>query len=125
MQEEININSFDFLKSKKNKAVALWLITGVAIIILQTLLGGVTRLTGSGLSITKWEPLNGILPPLTQTDWEKAFNGYKQIGQYKILNSDFNLSDFKSIFFWEWLHRLCARMLGFVFIIGFVYFPEI
>ncbi len=122
MQEEININIIDFLKNKKNKAVALWLITGVALIILQTVLGGVTRLTGSGLSITKWEPINGILPPLTQTDWEKAFNGYKQIGQYKILNNDFNLSDFKSIFFWEWLHRLCARMLGFVFIIGFVYF---
>ena len=100
----------------------MWLIAGVLMIIIQTLLGGVTRLTGSGLSITKWNPLFGILPPLNAKQWNDAFNGYKQIGQFKYMNSDYTLSDFKSIFFWEWLHRFWARMLGIVFAAGFVYF---
>ena len=91
-------------------------------IIIQTLLGGVTRLTGSGLSITEWKPIMGALPPLNTQDWERAFDGYKHTGQYQILNSDFALSDFKFIFFWEWFHRLWARTLGLVFTIGFIYF---
>lgn len=91
-------------------------------IIIQTLLGGVTRLTGSGLSITEWKPIMGAIPPLNEGEWEKAFNGYKQIGQYKYLNSDFNLSDFKFIFFWEWFHRLWARLLFVVFATGFIWF---
>jgi cytochrome c oxidase assembly protein subunit 15 len=107
---------------KKKKAVAIWLIAGVVMIIIQTLLGGVTRLTGSGLSITKWNPLFGILPPLNAKQWNDAFSSYKQIGQFKYMNSDYTLSDFKSIFFWEWLHRLWARMLGVVFAAGFIYF---
>ena len=107
---------------RKRKAVAYWLIAGVLMIIIQTLLGGVTRLTGSGLSITKWDPLFGTLPPLNHKQWDDAFNGYKQIGQFKYMNSDFTLGDFKSIFFWEWLHRFWARMLGVVFMVGFIYF---
>jgi cytochrome c oxidase assembly protein subunit 15 len=107
---------------KKKKAVAWWLITGVIMIIIQTLLGGVTRLTGSGLSITKWNPIFGILPPLNHQQWEDAFNGYKQIGQFKYMNASYSLEDFKGIFFWEWIHRFWARMLGIVFAIGFVYF---
>src|SRR5690606_29641599 len=91
-------------------------------IIIQVLLGGVTRLTGSGLSITEWKPIMGALPPMNEKEWNEAFNGYKQIAQYKYLNSHFELSDFKFIFFWEWFHRLWARMLGVVFVIGFVYF---
>jgi len=110
------------LEQNKRKAVAWWLLAGVIMIIIQTLLGGVTRLTGSGLSITKWNPLFGILPPLNAKQWNDAFEGYKQIGQFKYLNSDFTLGDFKSIFFWEWLHRFWARMLGIVFAVGFAYF---
>lgn len=91
-------------------------------IIIQTLLGGVTRLTGSGLSITEWKPIMGALPPMNEQEWNHAFDGYKQIGQYKFLNSDFTLRDFKLIFFWEWFHRLWARLLGVVFLIGFVFF---
>ena len=106
----------------KKKAVAYWLVAGVIMIVVQTLLGGVTRLTGSGLSITKWNPLFGILPPLNAKQWEDAFNGYKQIGQFKYMNSSYTLADFKSIFFWEWLHRFWARMLGIVFAAGFVFF---
>jgi heme a synthase len=108
--------------SRKRKAVAYWLLAGVIMIIVQTLLGGVTRLTGSGLSITEWKPIMGAIPPMNDQEWNHAFDGYKQIGQYKYQNSDFTLSDFKFIFFWEWFHRLWARMLGFVFMIGFIYF---
>jgi heme a synthase len=110
------------MTDKKKRAVALWLIAGVLMIIVQTLLGGVTRLTGSGLSITKWNPIFGILPPLNDKQWNDAFEGYKQIGQFKFMNSYYTLADFKSIFFWEWLHRFWARMLGIVFAVGFVYF---
>ncbi len=117
------LQKFSFvLEQRKRNAVAWWLLAGVAMIIIQTLLGGVTRLTGSGLSITKWDPIFGILPPLNTKQWEDAFSSYKQIGQYKFVNSAFTLSDFKSIFFWEWLHRVWARMLGVVFAVGFVYF---
>jgi len=109
-------------ENAKRRAVAWWLLIGVFMIIVQTLLGGVTRLTGSGLSITEWKPIMGAIPPLNDKEWNEAFNGYKHIGQYKYLNSDFTLSDFKFIFFWEWFHRLWARMLGVVFAIGFIYF---
>jgi len=91
-------------------------------IIIQVLLGGITRLTGSGLSITEWKPIMGALPPMNDHDWNIAFEKYKQIAQYKYLNSSFTLSDFKSIFFWEWFHRLWARLIGVVFIIPFVIF---
>ncbi|WP_442795742.1 COX15/CtaA family protein [Pelobium manganitolerans] len=107
---------------KKNRAVAIWLMVGVFMIIVQIIIGGVTRLTGSGLSITEWAPIMGVLPPLNHDAWLAAFDQYKQYGQFKHLNSDFTLSDFKFIFFWEWFHRLWARSLGFVFIIPFFYF---
>ncbi len=116
------MHKIDFLDQKKKNAVAWWLVTGVVMIIVQTLLGGVTRLTGSGLSITKWNPIFGTLPPLNDAQWQDAFNSYKQIGQFKLVNSYYQLADFKQIFFWEWLHRVWARMLGVVFAIGFVYF---
>lgn len=107
---------------KKRKAVAIWLLTGVFMIIVEVLLGGTTRLTGSGLSITEWDPIMGAIPPLSEQQWHKAFQGYQQIAQYKYLNSHFTLSDFKAIFFWEWFHRLWARLIGVVFLSGFIYF---
>ena len=108
---------------QKNSQVGWWLIVGVLMIMIQVVLGGITRLTGSGLSITEWAPLlKGILPPMNETEWQEAFDKYKQIGQYKFINFDFTLDDFKFIFFWEWLHRLWARLIGFVFIIPFIYF---
>ncbi len=91
-------------------------------IIIQILLGGITRLTGSGLSITEWKPIMGTLPPLNEQDWNIAFDKYKQIAQYKYLNFHFDLQDFKFIFFWEWLHRLWARLIGVAFIIPFIIF---
>jgi len=107
---------------KKRKAVAIWLLVGVGMIIIQVLLGGITRLTESGLSITEWKPVTGALPPLNENAWQTEFDKYKQIGQFQYLHSDFTLDDFKFIFFWEWFHRLWARLLGIVFAIGFIYF---
>jgi len=107
---------------KESSAVAIWLLIGVAMIMIQVLLGGITRLTGSGLSITEWKPLLGAVPPLNEQAWHTAFEQYKQIGQYKKINFDFTLSDFKFIYFWEWFHRVWARLMGVVFAIGFIYF---
>ncbi|MBC9933550.1 COX15/CtaA family protein [Chitinophaga qingshengii] len=107
---------------KNNRPVAIWLYIGVGMLVIQVLLGGLTRLTGSGLSITEWQPLLGAFPPMNEAAWQKAFDGYKQIAQYKYVNNHFTLSDFKFIYFWEWLHRDWARLIGVVFIIPFLYF---
>jgi len=107
----------------KNKIVAYWLLTGVAMLIIQVLLGGITRLTGSGLSITEWKPILGAIPPLNELDWQKAFELYQQkTGQFKYLNQDFTISDFKFIYFWEWMHRNWARLISVVFLIPFIFF---
>ena len=110
------------LAKPSSKPVAIWLLTGVAMIIIQVLLGGITRLTGSGLSITEWKPILGVLPPLNGQEWNLAFDKYKEIAQYKYLNYHFDLGDFKFIFFWEWFHRLWARLIGVVFLIPFIVF---
>lgn len=104
------------------RPVAIWLLVGVGMILVQIILGGITRLTGSGLSITEWKPILGTIPPLTEAEWQTAFSHYKQIAQYKHLNFDFTLSDFKFIYFWEWLHRLWGRLIGVVFLIPFIIF---
>lgn len=112
----------DSVTIKNNRSVAIWLYTGAGMIIIQILLGGITRLTGSGLSITEWQPILGTFPPMSDAAWQDAFDKYKEIGQFKHLNSHFSLSDFKSIYFWEWLHRDWARLMGLVFIFPFIYF---
>ena len=109
-------------ENKNDQAVATWLLVGVIMVMIQIALGGITRLTGSGLSITEWEVVTGTLPPLDESGWQFEFDRYKATPQYQLLNSDFTLSDFKFIFFWEWFHRLWARLLGLVFATGFVYF---
>ena len=111
-------------RDKKRKIVAVWLVAGVIMLMIQILLGGATRLTGSGLSITEWKPIHGAVPPLNQQEWEEEFENYKikASGQYQYQNYDFTLSDFKSIFWWEWWHREWARLVGVVFLIGFIYF---
>ncbi|MCY7309539.1 MAG: COX15/CtaA family protein [Chitinophagaceae bacterium] len=107
---------------RSSKLVAIWLLIGVGMIIIQILLGGITRLTGSGLSITEWKPIMGALPPMNDQDWNTAFEKYQQIAQYKYVNSHFTIDDFKFIYFWEWFHRVWARLIGVVFIIPFVIF---
>jgi len=107
---------------RSDNKVANWLLIGVGMIIIQILLGGITRLTGSGLSITEWDIVTGSLPPMNQAEWLAAFEKYKLTPQYRLLNFDFQLSDFQFIYFWEWFHRLWARLMGMVFAIGFIYF---
>lgn len=104
------------------KQVAFWLLTGVGMIMIQVLLGGITRLTESGLSITEWKPITGALPPLNDLAWQAEFDKYKFTDQFKYVHASFGLSEFKFIFFWEWFHRLWARMMGLVFLAGFFYF---
>ena len=112
----------DNKSDSSNRIVAWWILIGVLMLMIQVMLGGVTRLTGSGLSITEWKPILGTLPPMNDNEWNEAFDKYKQIAQYKQLNSYFTLSDFKSIYFWEWLHRLWARLIAVAFLIPFVIF---
>ncbi len=107
--------------SRGQKAVAVWMYTGVVMLIIQVILGGITRLTGSGLSITEWNVVTGALPPLNEQQWLLEFNKYRQTPQFQFLNADFTLPNFKFIFFWEWFHRFWARLIGVVFIAGFVY----
>lgn len=109
-------------EDRHKRIIAIWLFIGVFMIMVQVLLGGITRLTGSGLSITEWDPIMGLIPPLNHQDWLDAFHKYQQTPQYQFLNSDYTLSEFKSIFFWEWFHRFWARFLGVVFLIPFVFF---
>jgi cytochrome c oxidase assembly protein subunit 15 len=110
------------IQDRSGKPVATWLLIGVAMIIIQIILGGITRLTGSGLSITEWNLASGVLPPLNEQQWITTFNKYKLTEQFQQLNSDFTLTDFKFIFFWEWLHRLWGRLIGVVFAIPFIIF---
>ncbi len=104
------------------KAVKVWLIIGLIMIFFQVVIGGVTRLTGSGLSITKWEIVTGTLPPLDHEQWLEEFELYQQTPQYQKINEGMSLSDFKFIYFWEYFHRLWARSMGFVFLIPFIFF---
>lgn len=107
---------------KYSRSVQWWLFTGVVMVFLQILIGGITRLTESGLSITKWEVVEGTLPPLTEQGWDEAFELYRQTPQYREINEGMTMSDFRFIYFWEYIHRFWARLMGFVFIIPFIYF---
>ncbi len=107
---------------RSDKKVAIWLLIGVGMTIIQVALGGITRLTGSGLSITEWNIITGILPPLNEPAWMVEFDKYRQTPQFQLLNFEFTLKDFKFIFFWEWFHRVWARSIGLVFAIGFIWF---
>ncbi len=104
------------------KWVYIWLWAGFIMILFQIFLGGVTRLTGSGLSITKWDIVTGIKYPFSESEWDIHFNLYKKTPQYLKINSGINLTEFKYIFFWEYFHRLWARLMGFVFVIPFIIF---
>ncbi len=110
------------LSPRSSRPVAIWLMIGVGMLIVQILLGGITRLSGSGLSITEWNVITGALPPLNEQQWIIEFDKYKQTPQFHLLNFDFTLRDFKFIFFWEWLHRFWARLIGLVFAVPFIIF---
>ncbi len=105
-----------------SRAVRWWLISIAALIAIMVLVGGATRLTESGLSIVEWKPVTGTLPPLNQEQWARAFEAYKTIPQYRELNAGMNLSEFKTIFWWEWSHRLLGRVIGAAYLLPFLWF---
>ncbi|HRD06098.1 MAG: COX15/CtaA family protein [Saprospiraceae bacterium] len=102
--------------------IRYWLFTGLIFLFFQVVIGGITRLTGSGLSITKWDIVTGTIPPLSDTAWVHEFELYKQTPQYHKINKGMTIEAFKWIYFWEYLHRLWARTMGFVFLIPFIIF---
>lgn len=108
--------------SKREKIIGIWLMIGVFMLMVQIFLGGVTRLTGSGLSITEWDAIMGFIPPLNQAEWVEVFEKYKQFDQFRLVNSTFTLADFKSIFLWEFVHRLWARFMALCAFLPMIYF---
>lgn len=104
------------------RAVKIWLITGLLMIFIQIVIGGVTRLTGSGLSITRWDIVTGSIPPGNEAQWQAAFDLYRQTPQYEKINQGMEIGAFKFIYFWEYFHRLWARLMFVVFVIPFFYF---
>ena len=107
---------------KYSKIIRIWLLIGLIMLLGQVVIGGITRLTGSGLSITSWDIITGVIPPLNAEDWIEAFELYKNTPQFTKLNSSFDLEDFKFIYFWEYFHRLWVRSLGFIFLFPFIFF---
>ncbi len=105
-----------------SRPVRLWLWSVAALIFITVIVGGATRLTESGLSIVEWKPVTGMVPPLSQQEWEAEFTKYKVIPQYQIVNKGMSLADFKTIFWWEWVHRLLGRLIGFAFLLPFLWF---
>lgn len=103
-------------------AVRIWLFAVAACVLAMVVVGGATRLTGSGLSITEWQPILGAIPPLNEAAWQEAFEKYRHIPQYELVNKGITLEGFKAIYWWEWSHRLLGRLTGFVFLLPFVYF---
>lgn len=108
--------------TRNRRLVAGWLFVMCFMILVMVVLGGVTRLSGSGLSIMEWAPVSGIIPPLSHADWEKLFALYRQIPQYKLVNDGFGLAGFKHIFWLEWTHRLWGRLMGFAFLLPLIWF---
>ncbi|MFA5957926.1 COX15/CtaA family protein [Hyphomicrobium sp.] len=104
------------------RAISLWLWLVALLVIAMVVVGGATRLTESGLSITEWQPLLGAIPPLSEADWMSAFDKYKQIPQYAAIHDGMSLGDFKFIYYWEWSHRLLGRAIGIIFAVPFLYF---
>lgn len=104
------------------RAMMLWLYGVAAMVVLMIVVGGITRLTESGLSITEWKPISGIVPPLTTADWQAEFSNYKQIPEYTQINREMTLAGFKAIFFWEYAHRLLGRLIGLAFAVPLLWF---
>lgn len=107
---------------KDNKKVIYWLLTGCTLIFIMVIVGGITRLTHSGLSISNYKLISGTIPPTNALQWNEAFDLYKQYPEYQKLNYNMTIDEFKDIYFWEWIHRVIGRFIGLVFVIPFVYF---
>ena len=107
---------------RQSAGLRAWLLAVAALVFLMVSVGGATRLTGSGLSITEWQPIVGTVPPLSQADWLDAFAKYQQIPQYQHVNRGMSLEAFKAIFWWEWAHRFLGRLIGAAFLVPFLGF---
>jgi len=110
------------MNSKYARQIRLWYLSGAALVFLILIIGGITRLTGSGLSMTDWKPIMGSIPPISESQWEDALEQYKQFPEYQEVNSGMSLGEFQVIFFWEYLHRMLGRLLGIVFLVPFAWF---
>ena len=110
------------IDKKDTKLISIWLITSLIMIFIMIIVGGLTRLTDSGLSITEWELFKGIMPPLNEKVWLDYFESYKNIPQYQLINFNMSLSEFKIIFYWEYFHRILGRIIGLIFLIPLIYF---
>lgn len=106
----------------ENRAVVWWLRVVAAAVVGTLIVGGATRITDSGLSITEWAPLLGVIPPLTDAGWEAALEAYRQIPEYQLINRGMSIAEFQWIYWWEWAHRLLARTIGLIFFVPFVWF---
>jgi heme a synthase len=107
---------------KDNRKVVYWLLTGCFLIFVMVVVGGITRLTHSGLSISNYQLISGTIPPMNEVEWQAAFDLYKQYPEYQKINHQMTLAEFKDIYFWEWIHRVIGRSIGLVFLIPFIYF---
>ncbi len=110
------------VSASRPRAIALWLIAVAGLVFLMVVVGGITRLTESGLSIVRWEPISGAIPPIGEEAWDAEFEAYKQSPQYQRVNSGMNLGDFKRIYFWEYVHRLLGRIIGLAFALPLAWF---
>jgi heme a synthase len=116
------MTSISAQQTSQTRAVRAWLLAVAGLIAIMVLVGGATRLTESGLSIVEWKPVTGALPPLNEAQWTQAFEGYKAIPQYRELNAGMSLAEFKTIFWWEWSHRLLGRVIGVTYLLPFLFF---
>jgi len=107
---------------KQNKIIVFWLITGAILVFSMVIIGGITRLTHSGLSMVEWNIVIGALPPMNELEWKETFEKYQDFPEYKLINKDFTVEEFKSIFWWEYIHRLLGRMIGLIFLLPFLFF---
>jgi heme a synthase len=110
------------IDATRRRAIRVWLLAVAALIFAMVLVGGATRLTESGLSITEWQPVTGTVPPLNEPAWQAEFDKYKAIPQYQKMNRGMSLAEFKTIFWWEWTHRLLGRLIGAAFLLPFLFF---
>jgi len=110
------------IEENKNVYISYWLLLITLLVALMIIVGGLTRLTDSGLSITKWDLISGVLPPMSLNDWDKSFALYKKIPEYKLLNSSITLEQFKTIYWWEYIHRLLGRLVGLLYFVPLLYF---
>jgi len=120
--ESLPQTGVDAVAAGNRRAIAVWLVVCAGMILVMVVLGGVTRLTESGLSITEWQPIAGILPPLSEAAWQAEFAKYREIPQFQLVHSWMSIEDFKTIYFWEWLHRLWGRLIGIAFAAPFLWY---